>query len=57
MQTVELRRRVGEGSEGCLACSVATVYAVQTLENLNMESDYFDLDDLVLKLLSKLKKA
>jgi hypothetical protein len=54
---VGLQRRVDEGSEGYLACSVATVYAVQTLENLNMESDYSDLDDLVLKLLSKLKKA
>jgi hypothetical protein len=49
---VVLQQKVDEEFGVCLACSVAIVCAVQTWVSRNRASGYFDLNDLVLKLLS-----
>jgi hypothetical protein len=53
---VGLQQRVGGVSEGCPGCSIAIEYAVQTWANLSRGLSCCGLDDLVLKLLLKLKK-
>jgi hypothetical protein len=56
MQIAVLQRKGDGAFEACRECSVAIVCVVQTLANPNMVSGS-GLDDLVLKLLSKLKKV